>query len=64
MARLFLAVAAAVIVIVVWIATPSAPKVLPPTPVSLCQATDRHTSTVIRTFDDGDVEVTSCPDEQ
>ncbi|MEU7817038.1 hypothetical protein [Pseudonocardia sp. NPDC049154] len=62
MARLFLVLVAAVVVIVVWLTGPSTPEVLPPTPASLCSSTDRETASVIRTFEGGDVEVTPCTD--
>jgi hypothetical protein len=60
MARLFLVLVAAVVVIVVWLTAPQAPEVLPPTPGALCRAEDRPASNIVRTFEDGEIEVTPC----
>ncbi|MCF7548924.1 hypothetical protein [Pseudonocardia sp. WMMC193] len=62
MGRLFLALAAVVLIAVAWLTHDPAPVLLPPTPAALCRAEDRETATVIRVDDEGRTEVTPCSD--
>lgn len=58
-----LAVAGAIAIVIVFIETQAPdPVELTPTPAALCKA-DEHTTSVLRIDEDGNVEVTPCPEE-